>query len=147
MSDFAAIMARYEAEQLEARSRFTTNKTTLLTALAAANVTEVIVDFDGCGDSGQIESITFKSGDDTVAEPFGNIALEPGHYGRQMGAQSMDLRSAGEELAYDALQVDHAGWENNDGAFGTITFDVAASSITLDYNERFEDSTYSQHAY
>ena len=33
------------------------NKTSLFDALAAAGITTVIVNFDGCGDSGQIEMI------------------------------------------------------------------------------------------
>jgi hypothetical protein len=36
---------------------FAANKTALFDALAAAGITTVIVNFDGCGDSGQIETI------------------------------------------------------------------------------------------
>ncbi len=35
--------------------------------------------------------------------------------------------------------------ENNEGAYGEFTFNVPARSITLDYNERYEDSHYTQH--
>ena len=38
------------------------NKTTLFDALAAANITIVVVTFDGYGDSGQIENIEVKAG-------------------------------------------------------------------------------------
>ena len=40
------------------------NKTALFDALAAAGITTVIVNFDGCGDSGQIEMIEARAGDD-----------------------------------------------------------------------------------
>jgi hypothetical protein len=41
----------------------------------------------------------------------------------------------------------HGGWENNEGAYGEFTFDVAQRTITLDYNERVETSEYSQHMF
>ncbi|KEZ19420.1 hypothetical protein CP98_01941 [Sphingobium yanoikuyae] len=48
-------------------------------------------------------------------------------------------------MAYDLLKEKHDGWENSDGAYGEFTFDVAAQTITLDYNERFMSSEH--HAY
>ena len=41
----------------------------------------------------------------------------------------------------------HGGWENNDGAYGEYTFDVAERTITLDYNERHMESDYSMHVF
>ena len=52
-----------------------TNKTTLFDALAAANITIVVVTFDGYGDSGQIENIEVKSGDEIATLPAGAIEL------------------------------------------------------------------------
>jgi hypothetical protein len=52
-----------------------------------------------------------------------------------------------EQLAYDFLRETHDGWENNAGAYGDFYFDVAERTITLNYNERFEDSEYTQHVF
>jgi hypothetical protein len=41
----------------------------------------------------------------------------------------------------------HDGWENSDGAYGDFTFDIAERTITLDYNERYMQSEYSQHLF
>ena len=57
------------------------------------------------------------------------------------------LRDAIEKLAYDFLEETHGGWENNDGAYGDITFDVATRTITLAYHERHMDSDYSEHVF
>jgi hypothetical protein len=57
------------------------------------------------------------------------------------------VRDVLETLAYDFLEQTHDGWENGDGAHGEFTFDVAIKSITLDYNERFTDSTNYQHEF
>jgi hypothetical protein len=50
-------------------------------------------------------------------------------------------------LAYSFLRQTHEGWENNDGAFGDFTFDVAERSITLEYNERYTETNYSEHVF
>ena len=45
------------------------NKAAVFDALTAAGLTIVTVRFDGYGDSGQIEDIEAKAGDDVVALP------------------------------------------------------------------------------
>jgi ParB family transcriptional regulator, chromosome partitioning protein len=45
------------------------------------------------------------------------------------------------------LEETHGGWENNDGAYGEFTFDVANRTITLAYNERHMESDYSEHVF
>ena len=67
--------------------------------------------------------------------------------GRRFGRAEEFERDAVEALAYAFLEETHGGWENNEGAFGEFTFDVAERTITLDYNERFESSEYSQHLF
>ncbi len=52
-----------------------------------------------------------------------------------------------EAMVYDLLERTHGGWENDDGAYREFTFSVADRSITLDYNERYIDSTYDQHEF
>jgi hypothetical protein len=60
---------------------------------------------------------------------------------------TVSIADAIERLAYDFLEQTHCGWENNDGAYGDFTFDVAERTITLDYNERYTASEYSQHVF
>jgi hypothetical protein len=60
---------------------------------------------------------------------------------------TVSIADAIERLAYDLLNDTHCGWENNDGAYGDFTFDVAERTITLDYNERYTASEYSQHVF
>ncbi len=124
------------------------NKTALFDALAAARITSVVVQFDGSGDSGQIEDIEVKAGDQPAELPAGEIELayvapdsiEPER-------RSLTIRNAVESLVYDFLEETHSGWENNEGAYGEFIFDVAERTITLDYNERVESSEYTQHIF
>ena len=48
-------------------------------------------------------------------------------------------------MAYRFLDQTHDGWENDDGAYGEFTFDVAERSITLEYNERYIETHYHEH--
>ena len=150
--DVAAIVARHRAEQVEymlrAEELRPANKTALFDALAAAGITQVIVAFDGAGDSGQIEQIDARSGEDTVPLPPDEIMICSAAWGDPgFVARTMTVEQAIEQLAYDFLSDTHGGWENDDGAYGEFTFDVATRSISLDYNERFTSSEYYGHEF
>lgn len=124
------------------------NKASLFAALRDAGITTVVVTFDGYGDSGQIESIEARSGDDLADVPATPVeiarldfhAIEPERLTEPLG-------EAIETLAYAFLEQTHGGWENNGGAFGEFVFDVAGETITLDYNERIETSENYTHEY
>jgi len=135
-------LARIASELLPA------NKTSLFDALAAAGITMVIVNFDGCGDSGQIEMIEAKAGDDVIPLPTVQIEIASAVWGSAtIDRQTRPLEEAIEILVYDVLNQKHGGWENNDGAYGEYTFDVAERTITLDYNERHMESDHSMHVF
>lgn len=124
------------------------NKAALFDALAIAGVTLVVVSFDGYGDSGQIENVEAKAGDTVVAMPNGTIEIADAVWDQiEPDRSAISIADAIERLVYDFLTDTHCGWENNDGAYGDFTFDVAERTITLDYNERYTASDYSQHVF
>jgi hypothetical protein len=124
------------------------NKKALFDALTAAGITTVIVNFDGCGDSGQIEMIEVKAGDDVIPLPTVQIEIASAVWGSStIGHQTRPLEEAIEILVYDVLNQKHGGWEDNDGAYGEYIFDVAERTITLDYNERHMESDHSMHVF
>ena len=124
------------------------NKAALFDALAAAGVTLVVVTFDGYGDSGQIENIEVKAGDTVIDMPTGETEIATAVWDQAEPDRSrISINDAIEQLAYDFLSQTHCGWENNDGAYGDFTFDVAERTITLDYNERYTASDYTQHVF
>jgi Family of unknown function (DUF6878) len=117
------------------------NKTALFDALAAAGVTHVVVSFDGYGDSGQIENVEVKAGNTVVAMPEASVEIAEAVWGKpKPDRTAVSIADVIERLVYDFLTDTHCGWENNDGAYGDFTFDVAARAITLDYNERYTAS-------
>jgi hypothetical protein len=124
------------------------NKTAVFHALAAAGVTIVVVAFDGYGNSGQIEIVEAKAGEDVVALPSGEVEIASAVWGEtEPERMAMTVHGAIGWLVFDLLEMTHDGWENSYGAYGDFTFDVAERTITLDYNKRYMPSEYSQHVF
>lgn len=125
------------------------NKAALFEALARVGITTVLVEFDGYGDSGQIEDISAHAGPDIAVDlPECNVEIARVGYGSlEIVRESFPAKDAIERLAYDFLEETHGGWENNEGAYGDFLFDVADRTITLNYNERIETSEYTQHVF
>ncbi len=147
-SDFAWISkcqqhARRAAEALPA------NKAALFDALARAGITSVTINFDGYGDSGQIEHVDVQAGAVAANLPADQIEFVEPVYGdpEQVERSTHTVSEAIETLVYAFLEQTHGGWENNDGAYGDFTFDVETRTITLDYNERHMESDYSCHTF
>lgn len=138
----AAAQAKLEAEL------FTINKAALLNALTLAGLTRVVVSFDGYGDSGQIENVEAQAGDYPATMPFAAIEIVEAVWDQaEPKRSSVSIAEAVESLAYDVLEKTHCGWENNDGAYGDVIFDVAEETITLDFNERYTASENHTHTF
>jgi hypothetical protein len=120
------------------------NKETLFEALAAAGITAAIVFFDGSGDEGQIESIEAKNGDEPVEFPerkieFAHAVMDQLNQ-TTLTVQAETFHEAITWLVYAYLGQVQQGWDTGEGAYGYFRFDVAARTISLDFNERFIDS-------
>jgi hypothetical protein len=89
-------------------------KTTLFDLLYAAGVAVVEVQFDGGGDSGQINSICFvdSSGDEVDIDHC--LLAYPGD------VETISPRDYAEKLAYEALDRTELDFSNGDGGQGTI---------------------------
>lgn len=124
------------------------NKAALLGALAAAGIARVEVDFDGYGDSGQIERIAVVDPSElTLEAPSGEVEIrEVFHDGSGVGSEMKALPNAIEQICYDLLSAHHSGWENNDGAYGDFVFDVQADTIIYTHNSRYTEVDTSVHA-
>jgi hypothetical protein len=147
--DFVAYEQKCAAASALRADALPLNKSALFDALAAAAIQTVVIEFDGCGDSGQLENITGLGAENTeIPLPEDEIEMHDVQFeGPSISVVKRTVRDVLETLAYDFLEQTHDGWENGDGAHGEFTFDVATRSITLDYNERFTDSTNYQHEF
>jgi hypothetical protein len=142
MTNTPAIRAAMPAADIRAR-----NRDILFAALAAAGIHRVTVDYDGSGDSGQIDTIeASNSANENIPFPSDTriqFASENAH----APPAEYNLEAAVESAAWDCLDDLYYGWENNDGAFGRFVFDVPARTVTLEHNERFTDFNTSSHQF
>lgn len=120
-TDFVSTMEKWAAER-DAQNK--ENRANLLVQLRAIGVTEVTAEYEGYGDSGNVEDITLQ--------PSG-IALPT------------DLSSQLDEFTWAFAYQQHPGFENNEGGYGTLTWDLTKDGIDLDHADRFVDCTHSYH--
>ena len=125
------------AEEKRRREHLPSVKTTLCAALKAKGIAKVSIEYDGEGDSGQVNDIqAFDQKQQPVSldDPF-TLALhnpeEPTTYA--------SLYEALDDFAWTALGLYHDGFVNNDGGFGAIAIDAEKATVTIDHNDRITD--------
>jgi Family of unknown function (DUF6878) len=124
-------MAKYRQEQADAAKKGKAYLLGLVPVLKAADVEQLVVHYDGEGDSGQIEeaSIIVKGSADKV--PLSSIP-------------ALADENAIQDAVYGVLEEKHAGWEINEGSFGDVVLHVADSRIVIEHNHRIETSEYQE---
>ncbi|CAM4185078.1 hypothetical protein NOLU111490_11795 [Novosphingobium lubricantis] len=139
--DHEAWLIEVDTRRAEFVEEMAALKISLFDTLASQGIVRVTVNFDGCGDSGQIEDIiAFDEHGQVELKGLVLPASDSGPDGIPDTEAPEPIEDAIESLAYDLLESEHGGWENNDGAYGEFTFDVATRKITLEHNERFTSS-------
>jgi hypothetical protein len=120
-------------------------KTILFDFLEARGIVLVTVDFDGYGDSGQIEEMFAFDEHGALAVPKDRLSFATSDSDiitvKEDGEAVNDLV---ELLAYDLLENEHCGWEDNEGAYGDFRFDVFDRTIKLRCHTRLMTSEYSE---
>jgi hypothetical protein len=145
MSDFETNYAHHGKLRAKANEL---NKAVLFDVLATAGINSIHVDFDGEGDSGQINGVLALTGDQPTQLPATKLTLQQLHWGQTESTPSeFTLAEAVETLCYDYLEETHGGWENNDGAYGEFRFDVAKRTIELEFNGRYTETFTDTHAF
>ena len=118
---------RYYAETLENVRR---NLPDAARALKEAGVASVHIEYDGSGDSGQIEIVTYQDREGKALDFSGTASLSE--------ERLMDL-------FFDLTQARHPGWENEDGAFGEVDWSLDADTLRHTHNDRFTDYATTEH--
>lgn len=114
-------------------------KAAFLPLLREHGITRVEIHYDGGGDEGSVSDVFAFVGDTATGFPAircDHIALE---YSGRISTQTMALENALSAFAVNAVCTHHCGWENGEGAHGTIEIDVASGAVTLTHNTRFID--------
>jgi hypothetical protein len=110
----AEMRERERQERVEERAR-------LLAELRALGATTLEAEYDGYGDSGNVEAIT------TVPD-LPEVDAVP------------DLA----DFLWSVAYAEHPGFENNEGGGGTVTWDLVADRIDLDHYDNVVERVHSQ---
>jgi hypothetical protein len=119
----------------------------LLPVLEAQGTKEVIVNFDGSGDSGSIWDIRFDPACEEDGPMVSILKLqsefdrEAGRWIQSTGVEDVPLKEAISTLTYDYLEETDVDWYNNDGGYGDLIISVSAGTVALNVHRRLVEST------
>lgn len=125
------------------------NKQTLTQFMRDNGISHITLQFDGCGDSGQIEEVAAYPEDkqDLIHSEIATIR----HHHKYSNDKwelvtetiQADVSSLAEDVAYYVLEQRHGGWEINEGSYGKIVINADGSG-SIEYNERVVTTEYSE---
>jgi hypothetical protein len=142
MIDFEMIQAKWAIESEREKQACAKISRAIFDALQRLGILSVSIGFDGSSDEGGIESI------ETSGPPLaGEVTYEVLSPDGTLSSELSTLEDAIETVCYRLLSAEHCGWPNNDGAFGTFTFDVAARKVELEFNARYTEHHTTCHTY
>lgn len=95
---------------------------TIVEKMKEAGLKSTCARFDGCGDSGAIDSVEYTNNEGET-----EFGLEGGK----------DLTSLVDQFAYDYLDANDIDWYNNDGGYGELSIDASTGKATLDVSTRY----------
>lgn len=120
-----------------AKSLHQIHKDFLFQQLVALHISTVTAEYDGEGDSGQIQSIEAVTVENEQIDLSKTAPFTFPFYDNGDLTAFASLHDFVDTLCWELLELYHAGFENNDGGFGTFTFTVADKQAMLSHNARY----------
>jgi len=143
-------MSDYYKERDERKRKSKESLKDVCATLFNAGITLIEVHYDGYGDSGSIEYVSFFKGDKQLKEDdVASMGLPTST------VQEYNYKSTGDkdryitkectlvekvmDCAYDFLP---GGWEINEGSFGDLKINTETAKATLEHNHRIQETEY-----
>ena len=158
MPKMTDIMAQIRADQIKKAEQVKHNAKLLFDTLQETRVASIVVTFDGCGDSGQIDEVIYEDHrGKELSEP--KLVVKGSFTGKylkwdeqkkthvEVDGGEGKVRDILEQVCYDKLEASHGGWEINGGSYGTFNFDVLNRKVNLEFNERIEEVNSSEESF
>lgn len=121
----AGYQKEMEARKARVKERAETEAPNIRKQLLGLGAVNIVVEYNGAGDSGCIEQLTVF---DDKAIPFW---LENANV-----PNPSTLKDTIESIFYDLLETRYGGWEINDGSYGSFTWDLLADTLKHTHSER-----------
>jgi hypothetical protein len=125
------------------------NKQVLTEFMRSNGINEIVIDFDGSGDSGNMEgAVCYPENKNGLMKTL--LPLIRCHHRFSEGKWSLveDLlkesaETLAEDIAYSVLENHHGGWEINEGSYGKIRMNADGSGA-IEFHERVIETNYSE---
>lgn len=114
-------------------------KDAFLPLLREHGFTRIEIDYDGGGDEGSVCDVNAYTAEGSADLPGILCDHHSLEYGGDVRNWTIDIEDALSRFAENAICARHCGWENGEGAYGTVAIDVASGAVTLIHNARFVD--------
>ena len=108
--------------------------------------------YAGSGDSGSVEEVSGR--DAATGARFDTLALitvfadqsdyQDGAWHAIVVEQQVSIDQALRDFAEEAVELLHGGWENNEGASGSVIFDCQNGTVRIQHTAYFTDSDYEE---
>jgi hypothetical protein len=138
--------------QLAIGSHLRLNRRRLHKALKRLGATSVVVSYSGSGDSGQIDEVSvYRNKEQIKSQENVSILVASSKWSEDDGwiervkSTPLALEAALEQFVYDWIESEHSGWENNDGASGECTIEVASNEFILSHVTYYTESESTEH--
>ena len=118
----------FYAQMLEARKRAAEQRVetraALLVELRALGVTSIEMQYEGYGDSGNVEEVLVSPDTITLTE---------------------EMRRLVEDFGWDFAYALSPGFENNEGGYGELTWALATDKIDVSHSNRYIETNTTEH--
>jgi len=121
VNDFYAQML--DSQRRAAEQRVETREA-LLVELRTLNVTSIEVQYEGYGDSGNVEDVVVTPDAITLTE---------------------EMRRRVEDFGWDFAYALSPGFENNEGGYGELTWALEADKIDVSHSNRYIETNTTEH--
>lgn len=129
------------------------NKRILLAALKQGGASTATITYAGSGDSGCAEDVTIETLDGVGFHSLAPITVfidqgvyQDGVWQTALAEQQVSIEQALRDFAEEALELLHAGWENSDGASGSVIFNCQADAVRVEHTAYYTESDYEETA-
>lgn len=141
--DMATILAQMAEIQAEREMANRANRAAMLDVLRAAGIEEVRARYDAYGDSGNVEDVVLLP---ALEQPEASTSATDGELPFDDSDPRLELAQSTRlgDLLWSIVYALHPGFENNEGGYGEVIWDVATDAISIEHNERYiEVNSYS----
>ena len=120
-------------------------------AIKHGGASTATITYAGSGDSGCAEDVTIETLDGLGFDSLSPITVfidqgvyQDGVWQTALAEQQVSIEQALRDFAEEALELLHAGWENSEGASGSVIFDCQTDAVRVEHTAYYTESDYEE---